>query len=167
MIGITQPRRVAAVNLAERVSWEMHQPKVGQGLVGYRVRFDEKLSHSTKIKFLTDGMLLREAIVDNKLSQYSMLVLDEAHERTVNSDVLMALIKDIVKARSNQGNKLKLVVMSATLDLDKFTKYFESDAVVTVKGRTFPIEVYHTIQPQLDYLTACMKIVLQIILFEE
>ena len=96
-----------------------------------------------------------------------MLVLDEAHERTVNSDVLMALIKDIVKARSNQGNKLKLIVMSATLDLDKFTKYFESDAVVTVKGRTFPIEVYHSIQPQLDYLTACMKIVLQIILFEE
>ena len=89
-------------------------------------------------------MLLREAIVDNKLSQYSVIILDEAHERTVNSDVLMALIKDIVKARSSQGNKLKLVVMSATLDLDKFTKYFESDAVVSVKGRTFPIEVFHT-----------------------
>ena len=100
MIGVTQPRRVAAVNLAERVSWEMHQPGAGQGLVGYRVRFDEKLSHSTKIKFLTDGMLLREAIVDNTLSQYSVIILDEAHERTVNSDVLMALIKDIVSLRS-------------------------------------------------------------------
>ena len=91
-------------------------------------------------------MLLREAILDNKLSQYSVIILDEAHERTVNSDVLMALVKDIVKTRNaNDRNKLKLVVMSATLDLAKFTKYFESDAVVTVKGRTFPIEVFHTI----------------------
>ena len=68
--------------------------------MGYRVRFEEKLSHTTKIKFLTDGMLLREAIVDNRLSQYSCIILDEAHERTVNSDVLMALVKDIAKHRN-------------------------------------------------------------------
>ena len=123
--------------------------------MGYRVRFEEKLSHSTKIKFLTDGMLLREAIVDNRLSQYSCIILDEAHERTVNSDVLMALVKDIAKHRNqNQKNKLKLVIMSATLDLAKFTEYFESKAVVSVQGRTFPIEVYNTIQPQTDYMVS-------------
>ena len=109
-------------------------------LVGYRVRFEEKLSHMTKIKFLTDGMLLREAIIDNRLIQYSCIILDEAHERTVNSDVLMALIKDIARLRNeNQKNKLKLVIMSATLDLAKFTAYFDSNAVVSVEGRTFPI----------------------------
>jgi HrpA-like RNA helicase len=90
--------------------------KVGE-LVGYRVRFDEKLSYQTKIKFLTDGMLLREAILDPNLSQYSVIILDEAHERTVNSDVLMALVKQISKARVSD---FRLVVMSATLDLAKF-----------------------------------------------
>ena len=91
-------------------------------------------------------MLLREAIVDNRLSQYSVIILDEAHERTVNSDVLMALVKDIAKHRNeNQTSKLKLVIMSATLDLVKFTEYFASKAVVSVEGRTFPIEVYNTV----------------------
>ena len=91
-------------------------------------------------------MLLREAIVDNRLSQYSVIILDEAHERTVNSDVLMALVKDIAKLRNeSQRSKLKLVIMSATLDLAKFTEYFGSKAVVAVEGRTFPIEVYNTV----------------------
>jgi HrpA-like RNA helicase len=96
MIGVTQPRRVAAVNLATRVASEMGLGKVGQGPVGYRVRFDEKTSEATRIKFLTDGMLLREAILDKQLKQYSVIILDEAHERTVNSDVLLALLKGIV-----------------------------------------------------------------------
>ena len=85
-------------------------------IVGYRVRFEEKLSHKTKVKFLTDGMLLREAILDPKLSKYGLIVLDEAHERTVNSDVLLAIIKDIAKERP----LLKIVVMSATLAIPKF-----------------------------------------------
>ena len=97
MIGVTQPRRVAAVNLATRVASEMGQGKVGMGPVGYRVRFDEKMGPATKIKFLTDGMLLREAIVDKCLRNYSVIILDEAHERTVNSDVLLALLKGIVE----------------------------------------------------------------------
>ena len=91
LIGITQPRRVAAISLAIRVAQEMGT-KEGE-LVGYRVRFEEKLSKSTRIKFLTDGMLLREAILDSELSQYGMIILDEAHERTVNSDTLLALMK--------------------------------------------------------------------------
>ena len=96
MIGVTQPRRVAAVNLATRVAHEIGRGKVGEGPVGYRVRFDEKIGQNTCIKFLTDGMLLREAIVDKLLRLYSVIILDEAHERTVNSDVLLALLKDIV-----------------------------------------------------------------------
>ena len=85
---------MAAINLALRVAQEMGQ-KVG-GLVGYRVRFDEMMSDQTRIKFVTDGMLLREAILDRNLSQYQVIILDEAHERSVNSDVLMAILKDIV-----------------------------------------------------------------------
>ena len=96
MIGVTQPRRVAAVNLATRVASEMGRGKVGNGPVGYRVRFDEKMGPSTRIKFLTDGMLLREAILAKTLKAYSVIILDEAHERTVNSDVLLALLKEIV-----------------------------------------------------------------------
>lgn len=104
-------------------------------LVGYRVRFDEKLGYKTKIKFLTDGMLLREAILDQSLSKYAVVILDEVHERSVNSDVLMALLKEICKKRPH----FKLVVMSATLDLPKFMAYFESQEVVSVEGRTHEI----------------------------
>ena len=89
-------------------------------LVGYRVRFDEKLSYRTKIKFVTDGMLLREAILDSSLKLYSVVILDEVHERSVNSDVLMALLKQIAADRPD----FKLVVMSATIDLPKFMNYF-------------------------------------------
>ncbi len=97
MIGITQPRRVAAISLAMRVSQEM-QSEIGVK-VGYRVRFEERLSKKTKIKFLTDGMLLREAILDKKLNNYGIIILDEAHERTVNSDTLLALLKQIASQR--------------------------------------------------------------------
>jgi HrpA-like RNA helicase len=112
-------------------------------LVGYRVRFDEKLSYKTKIKFVTDGMLLREAILDPALSNYAVVILDEVHERSVNSDVLMALLKQICA----QNLKFKLVVMSATLDLAKFMSYFNSKAAVAVKGRTYPIQVFNTMAP--------------------
>lgn len=94
LVGVTQPRRVAAINLAARVSSEVGEP-LGE-LVGYRVRFEEKLSYRTKIKFVTDGMLLREAILDSSLTAYGIIILDEVHERSVNSDVLMALLKRIV-----------------------------------------------------------------------
>lgn len=104
-------------------------------LVGYRVRFDEQISDRTRIKFVTDGMLLRECIIDKDLDNYQLIILDEAHERSVNSDVLMALVKAIVKRRSG----LKLVIMSATLDLVRLSKYFESDCVVKLEGRTHPI----------------------------
>ncbi len=138
LVGVTQPRRVAAINLAARVSSEVGEP-LGE-LVGYRVRFEEKLSYRTKIKFVTDGMLLREAILDSSLSSYSVIILDEVHERSVNSDVLMALLKRIVQTRQD----IRLIVMSATLDLVKFMAYFGSTSVVQVEGRTHQIEVYNT-----------------------
>ena len=99
-------------------------------LVGYRVRFDHNLSSNTKLKFVTDGMLLREAILDPLLTNYLVIVLDEAHERTVNSDVLLAILKDIASKTHRVGKNgkkyppLKLIVMSATLDLNKYQNYF-------------------------------------------
>jgi HrpA-like RNA helicase len=132
------------------VSEEMKQESVGQ-LVGYRVRFDEKLDREgnrTKIVFMTDGMLLREAILDNILKKYGVLVLDEVHERAVNSDVLLALVKEIAIQRKQRDKPLKLVVMSATLDLDKFRQYFGGTMeVVKVEGRTYPIEMFHSLEP--------------------
>ena len=141
----------------------MLEAEVG-GLVGYRVRFDEKLSTKTRIKFVTDGMLLREAILDRVLSSYQVVILDEAHERSVNSDVLMALLKNIVK--SGQAT-MKLVVMSATLDLVKLSRYFGADSIVQLEGRTHTIEIYNALQQQLDYLNATIACVLQIALFEK
>ena len=88
-------------------------------------------------------MLLREAILDSRLSTYGLIILDEVHERSVNSDVLMALLKRIISERKD----LKLVVMSATLDIDKFKKYFNSDSVVKVEGRTHQIQIFNTIEP--------------------
>lgn len=151
-ICITQPRRVAAISLAERVSQEMGRPKIGE-LVGYRVRFEEKLDKDlTKIVFMTDGMLLREALLDKLLSSYSVLILDEVHERSVNSDVLLALVKEIALQRKGD---LKLVVMSATLDSSKFAQYFgQGVAQVDVEGRTYPIEVYHSLSPHSDFIVS-------------
>lgn len=137
--------------------------KVG-GLVGYRVRFEEAVTEHTRLKFMTDGMLLREAILDRYLSRYSIIVLDEAHERTVSSDVLLALVKDLTQKRKS----LRIVVMSATLEVDKFRKYFsgregcrdDASNIIRVEGRTFPISIYHTMSPLDDYLDATIHSVL-------
>lgn len=129
MIAVTQPRRVAATSLAARVSQEQESP-LGQ-LVGYSVRFDEKSSSSTRIKYMTDGMIVRELLSDPMLSKYSVVVVDEAHERTLRTDLLLANLKKIIKQRNEasgkgkgNSNPLKIVVMSATLDAEKFSKFF-------------------------------------------
>ena len=123
MIGITQPRRVAATTLATRVSKEVGT-NLGD-LVGYNVRFDEISSRKTKIKYLTDGMLLREILGDSLLMKYSVLILDEAHERTLRTDILFGLVKGMLQKRQNMEKKLKVVIMSATLDAEKFSNFFE------------------------------------------
>ena len=138
-VGITQPRRVAAMSVATRVAEEMHSA-VG-GLVGYKVRFDDKTSHDTHIKFLTDGMLVREAVADPLLSRYNVLMLDEAHERSVSTDVLLGLVRTLLPKRP----ELRVLVTSATLDTDKFVQYFGADTpVVSVPGRSHPVAVFHS-----------------------
>ncbi|KAJ2864018.1 DEAH-box ATP-dependent RNA helicase prp43, partial [Coemansia erecta] len=156
MIACTQPRRVAAMSVAQRVAEEF-DVKLGQE-VGYSIRFEDCTSSKTVLKYCTDGMLLREAMSDNMLSRYSAIILDEAHERTLNTDILMSLMKNIASQRKN----IKVVVMSATLDSEKFQKYFNDAPLLTVPGRTFPVEIYYTPEPQRDYMEAAIKTALQI-----
>lgn len=133
MIAVTQPRRVAATSLATRVAAEQ-DVRVGS-LVGYSVRFDELTSPATRIKYVTDGMLVRELLSDPLLSRYSVVIVDEAHERTLRTDLLIANLKTIQNQRNSPADKkgkglatslnpLKIVVMSATLDADKFSRFF-------------------------------------------
>src|SRR5690349_7972557 len=121
--------------------------KIGE-TVGYSVRFEEKYSNQTKIKYMTDGMLLRETMVDHALSKYSIVILDEAHERSLNSDTLLAIVKNILKGNTN----MKLIIMSATLNAEKFSEYLSTKNVLYIKGRSFPIEVYNVLEPQNNYI---------------
>ncbi|KAI8914517.1 P-loop containing nucleoside triphosphate hydrolase protein [Gorgonomyces haynaldii] len=156
MIACTQPRRVAAMSVAARVAEEM-DVTLGQE-VGYSIRFEDCTSEQTCLKYMTDGMLLREAMTDPMLTRYSAIILDEAHDRTLQTDILMGLIKNIAPKRPD----LKVVVMSATLDAAKFQKYFNNAPLMSVPGRTFPVEIYYTPQPEKDYLEAAIRTVLLI-----
>ena len=179
-VGITQPRRVAAVTVAKRVAFEMGV-EVG-GKVGYTIRFDDKTSPSTKIKFLTDGMLLREAMIDPSLSNYSVIILDEAHERSLHTDILIGFLK-VALARNSD---FRLIVMSATLDSELFVGFFEtpykvpskksakkeekispkeekmSVEVVHIGGRQYPVDLFYTYEAERDYLDAALVTVFQI-----
>ena len=145
MIGVTQPRRVAAISVAHRVSVEL-EANLG-GTVGYQVRFDDCSSSLTKIKYMTDGCLLREFLEDRELSQYSVIVLDEAHERSLATDILFGLVKALLdKPHSEFKSRkapLKVVIMSATLDVTKFSQFFNSCPIFTIPGRTFPVGVHY------------------------
>lgn len=156
VIGCTQPRRVAAQSVAKRVAEEMGV-RLGQE-VGYTVRFDDNSSPSTQIKYMTDGMLQREVLQDPDMSRYSCIMLDEAHERTVATDILFALLK---KAASRRPD-LKVIVTSATLDANKFSKYFNSCPIMEIPGRTFPVEILYTNEPESDYLAAALETVIHI-----
>lgn len=160
VIGCTQPRRVAAMSVAKRVSEEVGC-RLGT-MVGYTIRFEDCTSPETRIKYMTDGLLLRESLLDPSLSSYSVLILDEAHERTINTDVLFGLLKKAVQRRPD----LKLIVTSATLDAEKFSKYFFECPIFTIPGRTFPVEVLYTKEPESDYLDAALIAVMQIHLTE-
>ncbi|XP_055450247.1 ATP-dependent RNA helicase DHX33 isoform X2 [Psammomys obesus] len=161
VIAVTQPRRVAAISLATRVSDEK-RTELGK-LVGYTVRFEDVTSEDTRIKFLTDGMLLREAISDSLLRKYSCVILDEAHERTIHTDVLFGVVKAAQKRRKELGKlPLKVIVMSATMDVDLFSQYFDGAPVLYLEGRQHPIQTFYTKQPQQDYLHAALVSVFQI-----
>ncbi|KAI6125065.1 P-loop containing nucleoside triphosphate hydrolase protein [Pisolithus croceorrhizus] len=159
-IGCTQPRRVAAMSVAKRVAEEVGC-RLGQE-VGYTIRFEDCTSPETKIKYMTDGMLQRESVIDPLCSQYSVIMLDEAHERTIATDVLFGLLKKAVRKRPD----LKLIVTSATLDAEKFSKYFFGCPIFTIPGRTYPVEILYTKEPESDYLDASLITVMQIHLSE-
>lgn len=159
-IGCTQPRRVAAMSVAKRVAEEFGC-RIGEE-VGYAIRFEDCTGPDTVIKYMTDGMLLREILIDENLSQYSVIMLDEAHERTIHTDVLFGLLKHLVKRRPD----LRLIVTSATLDAEKFSGYFFNCNIFTIPGRTFPVDILYTKQPESDYLDAALITVLQIHLTE-
>ncbi|KAG6850371.1 DEAH-box ATP-dependent RNA helicase prp43 [Arthromyces matolae] len=162
LVACTQPRRVAAMSVAKRVADEM-DVQLGRQ-VGYSIRFEDMTEPGTTfLKYMTDGMLLREAMNDPDLNRYSTIILDEAHERTLATDILMGLLKALAKRRSD----LKIIIMSATLDALKFQKYFGLTSgspapLFKVPGRTHPVEVFYTQEPEPDYVEAAIRTVLMI-----
>ena len=135
LIGHTQPRRVAARTIAERIAEEIGTP-LGTD-VGYTVRFTDQVSASTVIKVMTDGILLAEIQRDRMLQRYDTLIIDEAHERSLNIDFILGYLKQLLPRRPD----LKVIVTSATIDTDRFARHFGTDQVIEVTGRTFPVEV--------------------------
>ena len=186
MVAVTQPRRVAAVSVAKRVSQEIGDGGKLGDLVGYGIRFDDCSSEQTRIKFFTDGMLLREALNDPLLSRYGAILVDEAHERTLQTDFLLGTLKAIQEKRrmnilekddDNDNNNnykrkkrkkrpplppLKLIIMSATLDASSFSDFFDACPIIYIKGRTFPVETYYLKEPEEDYIDAALCSVMQI-----
>ncbi len=135
VIGITEPRRIAAVSTANYVAGELNVPLGTK--VGYQIRFDRMDERNTDIRFMTDGILLREIQSDPELSRYSVIMVDEAHERSINIDFLLGLLKELLKRRPD----LKVVISSATIDAEKFSEYFNGAPIISVPGRVYPVEI--------------------------
>ncbi|AAS52144.1 ADR224Wp [Eremothecium gossypii ATCC 10895] len=150
-IGVTQPRRVAAMSVAERVALEMGV-ELGKE-VGYAIRFEDKTSADTRLKFMTDGILLRETLIDDLLEKYACIIMDEAHERSLNTDVLLGFFKNLLTRRRN----LKLIITSATMNASKFSQFFGDAPQFTIPGRTFPVQINYTSYPVPDYVEAAVQ----------
>ncbi|KAF2754512.1 ATP dependent RNA helicase [Pseudovirgaria hyperparasitica] len=176
-IAVTQPRRVAATSVAIRVAEEM-RCELGHD-VGYSIRFEDMTSQSTRIKFLTDGMLLREALVDPLLTKYSVIMVDEAHERSLSSDMLLGILKKIRKKRLD----LRLIISSATLDAESFLNFFTNDLPVTaaamvpaagavpggdlgkiisLEGKSYQVDVQYLEEPSEDYVETAVQTIYDI-----
>ncbi|KAI1905280.1 hypothetical protein AGOR_G00014480 [Albula goreensis] len=141
-VVVTQPRRISAMSLAGRVSQELgceDGPGAKTSLCGYQIRMESRSGDSTRLLYCTTGVLLRKLQQDSLLSGLTHIIVDEVHERSVQSDFLLTILRDIIQKRSD----LHLVLMSATVDCDKFAAYFNRCPVVTIPGRTFPVEVFH------------------------
>ena len=171
MIGCTQPRRVACMEVSSRVAQEMGV-KLGNE-VGYSVRFENKTNERTVLKYLTDGMLLREFLTEPDLESYSVMMIDEAHERSLHTDVLLGLIKDVARARED----LKIIISSATIDSAKFSHYFDDAPILSIPGRRFSVMTQlerasgvtcsYLKAPVNDYQIVCVKTVMQIHITQE
>lgn len=161
VIGCTQPRRVAAMSVAKRVSDEMGT-RLGEE-VGYAIRFEDCTSEQTVIKYMTDGILLRESLRESDLEHYSAIIMDEAHERSLSTDVLFGLLREVVARRTD----LRLIVTSATMDSSKFSGFFGEVPVFNIPGRTFPVETFFSRHVVEDYVEAAVKQSLQIHLQHE
>ena len=142
------------MSVARRVSEEFGC-KLGKE-VGYAIRFEDCTSSSTIIKYMTDGTLLCEALMDRDLRAYSVIILDEAHERNIYTDVLFGLLKGILERR----NDLHLIVTSATLEAEKYSAYFNDCPIFSIPGRSFPVTVLYTQEPEPDYLEASLDTVM-------
>ena len=156
IIVCTQPRRVAAMSVAKRVAQERNV-KLGNE-VGYAIRFEDCTSDKTRIKYCTDGVLLREILNENGLDKYSVIIMDEAHERSLNTDILFGVFKKILSERQD----LKLIVTSATLDAKKFQTFFNGCPIFNVPGRTFKVDVNWSKKVNDDPLDAAIKTVIKI-----
>ncbi|KAH8155842.1 uncharacterized protein LAJ45_00854 [Morchella importuna] len=181
IIACTQPRRVAATTVATRVAEEMGV-RLGEE-VGYSIRFEDMTSPRTRIKYMTDGMLLREALVDPLLSRYSVVMIDEAHERSLSTDILLGILKKIRRKRE----ELRIVISSATLQAEEFVKFFEGDEppdqgkgkgkgkevdkkelakIISLEGRCYPVDVLYLEEPTENYVEKAMQTVFDIHLKE-
>ena len=155
-ICITQPRRVAAMSVASRVAYEMGV-KCGHE-IGYAIRFEENITKTTKIIYMTDGIFLRYLLSDNLLNDFSVIMIDEAHERSVYTDIIFGIIKELIQKRKD----LRVIISSATLSTSKFQNYFFNAPVTKVPGRRYPVDIYYTKSPEPDYIEAAVVTALQI-----
>uniref|UniRef100_A0A0D9XR97 RNA helicase n=1 Tax=Leersia perrieri TaxID=77586 RepID=A0A0D9XR97_9ORYZ len=156
-IAVTQPRRVAAVSVSRRVAQELNVPLGDE--VGYAIRFEDRTSEKTCIKYLTDGVLLRESLSDPELKQYSVIILDEAHERSLNTDILLGLMKRLIKDRASD---LKVLITSATLDGLKVSKFFCGCPVLNIPGTLFPVEKFYSTERPTNYIESSLRTALDI-----
>ncbi|NWZ91917.1 DHX40 helicase, partial [Nesospiza acunhae] len=171
-IGVTQPRRVATVSVAQRVAEEMGCA-LG-ALVGYQVRFDDCTCEDTAIRYMTDGCLLRHILADPLLSKYSIIILDEAHERSLSTDILFGLLKKLFLQEKPAGRRtdMKVVVMSATLEVEKLSEFFGNCSVMHIPGRSYPVkEIFCSLLSPRDvgssaYVTEAVKVALDVHLNE-
>ena len=166
MIGITQPRRISAITLANRVSEEMGDV-TGEGVVGVAVRFFSKCSENSKIKYMTEGILMREMLANPLLSEYSVIIIDEAHERSLLTDCVLGLLKKIAKKRAS----LRIIISSATMDAELFRDFFnfrtkenpkDTATILTVEGRMYENKVFYLDEPCPDYVRATVDTVMKI-----
>lgn len=156
IIGCTQPRRVAAVSVAQRVADEM-DVYLGEE-VGYTIRFEDFTSKSTVIKYMTDGVLMRESLNDPELERYSVIIMDEAHERSLSTDVLFGIFRSVLSSRRD----FRLVVTSATMDSEKLSSFFGNAPIFSIPGRTFPVEIEYLRHFPDDYIDAAVRQCLKI-----